>query len=116
MCILTVKKFRHAFAQFRTGVHSLEIERGRYSNTPRHDRVCKLCSQGEVEDEEHFLLKCTAFASLRQKYIPSKYYNTSSVHNMHILLASRNETIIKNTAMYIYYSMMKRKNLYNILQ
>ena len=46
--------------------HSLEIEHGRH-HRPRIDRVmrvCKLCKQ-EVEDEFHFLIRCTTYATER---------------------------------------------------
>ena len=100
---INIRKFRHAFAQFRSGVHTLEIERGRYFNIPREQRKCKLCFT-EVEDEIHFLLKCPLLADLRRKYIPSKYYTHPNVHKFTILLSSRNERVIQNIASYIYYA------------
>jgi hypothetical protein len=33
--------------------HSLEIEKGRYYNIPRENRVCLSCKAGKVEDELH---------------------------------------------------------------
>jgi len=44
-------------ARPRTSSHHLEIERGRYNNVNREDRVCKLCGNG-IEHEVHFLLIC----------------------------------------------------------
>ena len=29
------------------------------------EQICSVCGSGEVEDEEHVLLKCTAYSSLR---------------------------------------------------
>ena len=34
----------------------------------RDKRICYNCQLNEVEDEEHFLLKCTTYQDLRKKY------------------------------------------------
>jgi hypothetical protein len=34
---------------------------------PRHERVCRLCDAGEVEDEQHVLMRCPAYASCREE-------------------------------------------------
>ena len=112
--ILRVRKFRHCYAQFRTGVHNLEIEKGRYTNTPRNERLCKVCSLNQVEDELHFVLVCPAYSDLRLQYIPSKYLINTSIHKLYVLLANRNEKCIKNVATYICHAMFKRKTLLDI--
>jgi hypothetical protein len=48
--------------------HDLEIEKGRYTGVKAHQRFCKLCSS-EVEDEIHFLLKCSALDTTRSSFI-----------------------------------------------
>ena len=55
----------HYASQLRCISHELEIEIGRYSRTPREER---LCSCGEVEDEEHFILYCHQYTHIRNKY------------------------------------------------
>ena len=52
--------------------HNLAIERGRYENTPRDERICKNCNLNMVENEYHFLLVCPMYRDLRRKY--SKMY------------------------------------------
>ena len=47
--------------------HSLEIEKGRYYNIPRENRVC-LCKAGKVEDELHLFLDCPSNTHLRQDF------------------------------------------------
>ena len=42
-------------------VHRLLIEMGRYNNTPRTERICKNCMRNEIEDEEHFIIRCNKF-------------------------------------------------------
>jgi hypothetical protein len=34
------------------------IETGRYTKIPRNERICKNCTNQEIEDETHFLTKC----------------------------------------------------------
>ena len=38
--------------------HSLMIERGRYFNINKNEKHCSICKTGQVEDENHFILKC----------------------------------------------------------
>lgn len=51
-------KYRTAISKLRASSHILEIQRGRYDRPkkPREERLCVLC--GNVEDEEHFVMKC----------------------------------------------------------
>ena len=58
---------RRLIAKLRCSDHVLEIEKGRHKGTPSHERICALCHD-EIEDEEHFLLKCNIYNSLRLKY------------------------------------------------
>ena len=36
--------------------HILEIERGRYKNIKREERLCQHCCLNKIDDEEHFNL------------------------------------------------------------
>ena len=108
--VLNVRKFRCALARLRTSSHDLGIERGRYENIPRHERICKLCGSG-VENEIHFVLLCPSLSQLRTKYIPPKYYNRVCTQSFIILLSNRNENVIKNLAMYVYYGFIERKRI-----
>ena len=53
---------------FRISAHKLEIEVGRYKNIPALNRICKVCSSGEVEDERHLIFSCNKYSSLRQSF------------------------------------------------
>ena len=48
--------------------HRWRIERGRYTIplTPVKNRICEHCDGQEVENEYHFLHKCTNYVSERQ--------------------------------------------------
>ena len=41
---ITEKKYKVALTQFRLSSHDLAIERGRYENINRSERICKLCN------------------------------------------------------------------------
>ena len=55
--------------KFRIGICPLRIETGRYEVVNRSkkgllakDRLCQCCDLHEVEDEYHFLMRCTAYS------------------------------------------------------
>ena len=52
-------------AKIRDGSNRLRIEQGRYEKEQIHERVCRLCPSGSVEDESHFLLQCPVYDDLR---------------------------------------------------
>ena len=54
----------------RCSNHPLAIEKGRQKNpkTPREHRLCVLCNEQAIEDEDHFLPKCTTYSHV-------DYYN-----------------------------------------
>ena len=41
------------------------IETGRYTNIPRNERIYKNCTNQEIEDETHFLTRCSKFSGER---------------------------------------------------
>ena len=50
-------KIRKAITKLRISAHKFPIEVGRYTNTPKQERICPLCNDG-VGSEEHYLLNC----------------------------------------------------------
>ena len=59
-------KDRQIISKFICSNHWLEIERGRYKNIPREDRICTVCNLKVTEDENHFLLICPAYSEIRK--------------------------------------------------
>ena len=55
---------RSALARLRAGVAPINIEIGRYTNTPVDNRECPFCP-GTVEDEEHILMSCPKYNTVR---------------------------------------------------
>ena len=52
----------------RCSDHALEVEKGRHKGTTRTERICAVCGNGQIEDEEHFLFKCNMYNSLKEKF------------------------------------------------
>ena len=74
---------RKVISRIRCSNHPLAIEKGRQKNpkTPREDRLCVLCNEHLIEDEDHFLIKCTAYSHLRVHY-NMDFANVSDMMNM----------------------------------
>ena len=55
-------KHRRELTKLRISAYSLQIEKGRYhrpQQIPIEERFCLHCTDGDVEDEMHFLMKCS---------------------------------------------------------
>ena len=77
---LQIPKFeaRRLITKIRCSGHRLEVEKGRHLNIPREERICKICTAGEIENEHHFLVKCKTYDQLKTKY---KIHNID-IHNL----------------------------------
>lgn len=60
-------EYRKPICRLRVSAHRLLIEMGRYNNTPRTERICKNCMCNEIEDEEHFIIRCNKFTKEREE-------------------------------------------------
>ena len=45
--------------KLRTANHHFPIETGRWNGTPEINRLCTLCNEGFLGNEENYILKCT---------------------------------------------------------
>ena len=59
------KRKRSMLSQFRSGILPLQIEVGRFTNTPLNERMCVFCDQNKIESEFHFLLECDMYNIIR---------------------------------------------------
>ena len=55
-------EYRKSICKLRIFTHRLFIETGRYTNIPRNERICKNCTNQEIEDVTHFLTRCPKFS------------------------------------------------------
>ena len=67
--LINSKEIRHrmALCKLRISAHDLQIEKGRYSNTPLEKRKCTTCNA--IENELHFLDDCNLYDTLRSDFI-----------------------------------------------
>ena len=66
---ISYRSDRSVLAKIRISAHKLTVKKGRYTGIPRHDRICKVCNTGSIENEQHFLLECPAYKLLREDFI-----------------------------------------------
>ena len=54
-------------ARFRCGSFPLAVELGRYRRPviPLEQRTCRVCNSGQIENEEHFLIQCSKYNTIR---------------------------------------------------
>ena len=74
------KKFRNAISKLRLSSHRLHIESGRWNRpqpTPRENRLCSICNV--LEDEFHFVFKCSLYNDERQSFIKPCYLRRQSM-------------------------------------
>ena len=60
---------RQILCRFRISSHHLRVETERHTNNSieRSQRICKFCSQNDIEDKPHFLIKCACYNGLREE-------------------------------------------------
>ena len=102
---------RKALTRIRTSAHPLKVETGRYSRPAieRNLRLCNFCDLHEVEDEEHFLLRCKLYSDLRNQMfsdisVECKNFTTLSDYNKVFYLLNAEGPCIKSVAKFCYNS------------
>ena len=109
---ITDKRYRVSLSKFRLSSHDLEIERGRYINLDRNDRLCRFCNGNNIENEYHFLLVCPLYRDLGRKYLKSYYCQWPTLNKFDDLMCKTNKNTILNVAKYIYFaSQLRTQNL-----
>ena len=76
---------RKNISKLRCSDHELEINKGRHKNIPREQRLCKLCSEEAVENEEHFLFKCSFYNSIKidpDFLTPETIFKNENIHKL----------------------------------
>ena len=59
--------------------HTLAIETGRHSKLKieKQNRLCKYCDLNEVEDKQHFLLRCKLYETLHPNLLKAAALETN---------------------------------------
>ena len=109
---ITINKFRSCMANLRCSSHTLMIEKCRHYHISREFRTCPYC-ETLVEDEQHFVLVCPLYSTLRSQYIPEHFFNNNTIDSFIRLMASKDETTVRNLAVFIYYAFKIRNEFFN---
>ena len=104
---------RSVVMKFKCGVSTLWIETGRYKDIPCELKICRICTSGEVESEQHFLMKCEALSEVRNHHkakLPPECIDsdTSVIERMKIML---HPDTVKLTSVMLQDMFEKRKEL-----
>ena len=102
-------------ARLRTSTHKLAIETGRYQRpvVPSNERLCKICNMGQVEDEVHFITKCTAYSKHREVLLSEMNltnYNKSPEEKFIKIMKTSKDTEVIALGRYILACLQSRKN------
>ena len=120
--ILQDYPIRSNFAKLRLSAHNLQIEIGRYSNTPRSERFCAFCKSNQiytVEDEKHFMLACPISSEERENMLNiifTKFPSTRLLdeNNLFIwLMTQEDKYCISILAKFINHMFYVRKHTFN---
>ena len=91
---------RRLFTKFRISNHKLAIETGRYGKQKiqADQRLCIFCNNNETETEEHMLLHCPCYSSLRDHFMNKITgeikQNTLNTKSLTVSLLSSNDPTI----------------------
>ena len=80
---------RKAISKLRLSAHNPLIETGRYAkprSLPRSERICKHCNFNYIENEFHFLSRCSLYETER-----AKMYNQVHHRNNNFISLSDND-------------------------
>ena len=86
-CVLTL-------AKFRTTNNALPINKLRYTNVPRIERLCSKCDLNEVGDEYHYLFICPHFLANRLRLLPKFFYVRPNANKYHILMSTNKKILL----------------------
>ena len=109
------RKYRNAIAKLRLSSHRLFIETGRYTGVPRDERKCVYCELNDIEDEYHFVLRCSKYQILRNQYIPRYFTINPSMFKFLELLNSNKLKTLNNLAVFITKAFQLRLQTENIV-
>ena len=112
-CVME-RKYRRAFALFRSSCAPIRIETGRYEGLSVNERVCFMC-ENSIEDEKHVLTECSLYDDLRENLYAVLNHHCADFKDMsnmekscHILAGSNLQTVTA-CAKYCHLLLYRRK-------
>ena len=119
-CKLNLKRSqRSIIAKLRLGILPINIELGRYNNTPREDRLCTVCDKQEVEDEKHLLFSCPVYANERRILLTSASHHIPNFNLLNkddkIKLLTTHINLVRKTSSFVLKALQLRNEELRIL-
>ena len=112
---ITVPKLRESLTKLRMSSHYLAVETGRWHkplSIPFNERKCTICSC--LEDEFHFVIKCSLYVDLRKKYIDAYFWKNPSMFKFIDLVMSTDETTVRKLGLFLTKAFVIKKNTIGI--
>ena len=101
--------------KLRISNHSLFVETERYCSpkVPREQRICPFCKLNEVEDEMHFLFRCTAYSEIQNTFMSkiNNFIDSTRSNLLENIVCSLTESALCCLIKYINKYFEKRKSL-----
>jgi hypothetical protein len=69
-------------AQLRFGILPIQVETGHFRNIKLEDKICTLCQLEEIEDESHFLFRCSCYSNIRHRWLNNIQTKCENVVNL----------------------------------
>ena len=66
-------------ARLRGCLLKININMGRWRNIPLVDRICPMCNDNEIEDENHVLFHCTVWRDYRRPLLRFSYFRNGNL-------------------------------------
>ena len=88
------------YCRFRSMNHRLPIEYGRFFRVERAKRKCKLCNNGDIGDEYHYLFICDFFKRDRSLHIPLYFRRQPNTIKLKELMGAEDIDILTQTAIF----------------
>ena len=86
--------FKTALFQFRRGTYILPVHNRKQLDVSRSERICRICDEGVIGDEIHFLFECPKLEDLRIKCMALGDRMIPNVYNfVHMLQDDHPDTI-----------------------
>ena len=87
--------------KFRCLSHKLPIEKGRFLNIERNERICLLCNKNELGDEFHYLFNCEFFHRSRIQCLPIWSFRSPNSLKFEKLMNSDDRAVLTKLALFI---------------
>ncbi len=103
---------RSLVSKLVSGILPLRLETGRYKGIDEDERFCQVCDTEVVENEEHFLFKCTKLKESRKRFMDELHTDFPELKdrpNLEVLSALISEKHIKRFARWLEEMYMERR-------